>query len=320
MSQQSTTELPVHVTFSDVFDRQWQDMLFWSIVFFFIYAGFLPLVKFLFPTAYARVPERKRRDFRQYLGALPHHSLSAVLSLLRICGLLGYDLGLDLLSSSFLMTMTKDSSVLAAIATNKTFLNLMHCDPLAFSFGYVVNDTFFWVIPDYLENGTITYLLHHGIAFAILFIVPFLDENMAVYCSRTSVMELSSIFFTSAWLLRNLRDKSKDGQGTSKKGAEGNNGDASTKFILWMVTVNEYLFSTAFFLTRVVNLFFILFDWVSSLYASYMEGRDFDLVVGGCVLFFFLAWCMQLFWFSKIVSSLAGRAAGRKGGKHKKAE
>ena len=144
------------------------------------------------------------------------------------------------------------------------------------SHGYLVADILF-SCPGEVRRGNYENLVHHTIGFGLIF---FLSVNSHPHTSRyiphVLLTELSTIFFTIAWLLRSA------GWRHSK-----------------LVALLERLFAVAFFLTRIVHLPCV---FAAILYTVPNHGVTSFAFMAGVI-------ALQLFWFYKIAQSVLTRGA-----------
>jgi len=143
------------------------------------------------------------------------------------------------------------------------------------TFGYFIADTIIYTVPEVLK-GRYAYFIHHVVALLLLGGMLSADGPVVRYMPHFLIMEASSIFFSSAWILRQV-------------GYRGS----------LLVTVLEYLFVVTYFLLRVLYLPFVL-------YAMADHAHTLGIVQYGLPVVMIL----QLYWFYQILRTLGGRSMG----------
>ena len=148
-----------------------------------------------------------------------------------------------------------------------------------YSFGYLFGDTVFLAIQEALA-GSPSFLIHHSLSFLLCYGVVVAPRSVTVYIPHILITEISSIFFAFAWFLRGA-------------GYERN----TSQLLFWC----ELLFALSFFAFRIVNLLpVVLVMWATpncSLLRAVLT----------------LVYCLQLYWFSKILLSLQKKSEKKSG-------
>ena len=230
------------------------DFFRFTALFCCIYSGCKYGIKFGFPKFYASLDERKQSEYYAYLACLFHHFAAVAIAL---------------------YTIYHDIFNLDPSSSATRFVRSLSFAP-PFSSGYLVADILF-SCPGEVRRGNYENLVHHTIGFGLIF---FLSVNSHPHTSRyiphVLLTELSTIFFTIAWLLRSA------GWRHSK-----------------LVALLERLFAVAFFLTRIVHLPCV---FAAILYTVPNHGVTSFAFMAGVI-------ALQLFWFYKIAQSVLTRGA-----------
>jgi hypothetical protein len=158
----------------------------------------------------------------------------------------------------------------------------LHIEPLGFIFGYLVGDTVFLALPEFLKDGRYEYLIHHVFAFVLFYGLLTSPVQIARYLPHLFICEVTNIFFIIAWHLRVHGLKS-----------------------TLPVYICEFFFAVTFFITRILNLpiamyALLIVHWESTKWVK------FALVP---IMF------LQFYWFAKIISALRARTSSIKRGK-----
>jgi hypothetical protein len=232
--------------------------LLWSIFFSTIYFIGSTLSKYLYPGWYSSLTTRKKSEVPSYSLALAHHLIVVPLSI--------YFIYLD-------YSLPSTSEV--PFDYFQTYSPL-----LSYSFGYFVADTLLYTIPEAL-SGHYAYFIHHLFAVGLLFSVAQASGPCVRALPHFLLMELSSIFFSAAWLLRQI----------------GYRGTV-------IVTIFEQLFVAFYFILRILHLPLLLFALTDHVHTL---GLFRYCLVGVMIL--------QVYWFYQIIQTLRVRDMG--GGKGK---
>jgi hypothetical protein len=209
---------------------------------------------------------KKKLDFNSYVCSLVHHLIVVPVALYRLFLLDPTSVPFSIFSRYNLQNITSD---------NKLFF---HCDAAPFSFGYLFSDTVLYALPEALYRGNREYLYHHCLGLCLFLAVPYLSPDISPYCGRILIMESTSIFFTSAYLLRNY------GYSHSP-----------------LVPLLEFLFALDFFFVRVVNGFDLYFHILRDLtFVEHENPMKTTLGIGLGILFLPIL-AMQIYWMVIIV-------------------
>jgi hypothetical protein len=157
----------------------------------------------------------------------------------------------------------------------------------------MVADTLFYAIPEAID-GRREYILHHVLGLLIFVAVPYVTPDISIFCGRMIIMEMTSIFFTTAYLIRNA------GYETSI-----------------FVSVFEISFAISFFFVRVLNGFDMAYH-VARIMIFENVYDDSKATYGKClVLLFIPILAMQVYWFVIIVQKSTQRMMKRASPDHK---
>lgn len=162
-------------------------------------------------------------------------------------------------------------------------LKLFHCDAAPFSFGYLLADTILYAVPEALR-GNREYLYHHILGLGLFLAVPYLTPDIAPYCGRILIMESTSIFFTTAYLLRN--------------------GGYVNSFLVPLLEVS---FAIDFFLVRVVNGFDLFYHILYDIALVENQEPMKSLLGKGLAILFVPILAMQVYWMGIIVKKSLSR-------------
>lgn len=232
----------------------------WAIYFSFIYFIANSLPRYLYPQWYQTLSKKKKTELPTYPLALSHHLIIVPLSM--------YFIYLDYL----LPSQEEDPNYLP-------FNYFKAYSPiLSYSFGYFVADLILYTLPEVL-SGRPAYFIHHLFAIGLLFSVSQASGPCVRALPHLLLTELSSIFFSIAWILRQV-------------GFRGS----------LIVTLFEHLFVLFYFLLRIIHLPLMLYGLVDHVHSL---GPFQYCLIGVMVL--------QVYWFYLIIQTLRVRDLG--GGK-----
>ena len=150
-------------------------------------------------------------------------------------------------------------------------LNQEAIDSISFIFGYLIGDTIFLAIPEFLTDGKYEYLIHHICSFALFFGLLISPSEISRYIPHLLICEITNIFLIIAWHLKvhGLRE---------------------TVYL----KITELLFVITFFLTRIVNLPLSMGALIYNFGNQLSFIKYFLIPIIG----------LQFYWFSKIISAL----------------
>lgn len=228
----------------------------WAIFFSLIYFLTSYLSKTLDPKWYETLPKKKKSEVPTYALALSHHLLIVPASIYYIY--IDYNLLPD------------------QVEAYNYFIS--YAPLLPFTFGYFIADTILYTIPE-LISGRYAYFIHHIFAVLLLFSLATAGGPCVRALPHFLLMELSSIFFSSAWLLRQI----------------GYRGSI-------MVTIFEQLFVLFYFILRILHMPCLLYALSS--YVHTLGPFQYCLVG---VMF------LQIYWFYQIIQTLRVRDMGGAG-------
>jgi len=223
--------------------------LMWGIFFTALYPTFNVICREMFPKIYGQVTEAKRGEFMSYLVCLVHHGVVVPAGIYYVYN----DIHRD-------VTELKTFNYAAEYAWIVPFI-----------FGYFIADTVAFAVPRSIE-GSHEYLFHHILGLGLIFSVVHIEDGVVVkLCPHMFICELSSCFFTFAYLCRLC-------------GYRGSS----------LVFALEILFAISFFFTRNVHLTAMLWSVKNEMMARYKAA--------GVILILILI--LQFYWLFKIVKSL----------------
>lgn len=207
--------------------------------------------------------DKKKLDFNSYVCSLIHHIVVVPISFYRLFSSIDQPFSIY---SRYIVTNMNNNS-----------LKLFHCDAAPFSFGYLLADTLLYAVPEALR-GNREYFYHHTLGMGLFLAVPYITPDLAEYCGRILIMESTSIFFTTAYLLRN-------------------GGYENSIF----VPIFEILFAIDFFLVRVVNGFDLYYHILHDLTFAEHENPNKALLGKGLGVLFLPILAMQVYWMIVIL-------------------
>jgi hypothetical protein len=216
--------------------------------------------------------EKKRSDYNSYICSFVHHIIVVPISFYRIFS------PTDSANAAFSIYSRFNPQ-----AVSPDSLKLFHCDAAPFSFGYLLADTVLYAIPEALR-GNREYLYHHSLGLCLFLAVPYLTPDISPYCGRILIMESTSIFFTTAYLLRN--------------------GGYANSFL---VPLLEALFAIDFFLVRVLNGFDLFYHILHDIALADNEDPMKSLLGKGLAILFVPILAMQVYWMGIIVKKSVSR-------------
>jgi hypothetical protein len=262
---------PTHKTVTGIESRPsfYFEWFLWSLIFVICTVGIHYSTKYFLPKWYSTLNKRKQKEFPAYAASLIHHYVVTPIGF--------YQIYLD-----FHRTETELSNI--------------HYAPLAmflgpFSLGYIVADFFTYALPTALSEGRIEYLLHHIITVWLILSLISGNGNLARSFPHLMILELSGLFFNTAWCIR--------------------------QFPIWkeslLVRFLEIAFSLSFLLIRVIHLPLIFYSILTSPYSKELGIGRYSLIF---IVFF------QWYWFMTIAKGTIARFKGKnhtkEGGGHKK--
>jgi hypothetical protein len=258
------------IIFSEVFVDVYRDIFVWSAFFFFVYLILPYLLPRVFSTLYERIPPQKRNAVTSYLCSLIHHIVVVPVAIHRV---------MTIENSEFVSSiMLSHSQPLSGHAKA-----MMHCESAPFMSGYLVADFFLFAIPEALK-GKYEFFVHHLLALGVVCIVPYITVEVAPLCSRVMIMEMTSIFFAMAYILRSV--------GYAKS---------------FVVLLLEGLFASSFFFVRVVSMTRLVLDVYDGLIVNNKTDES-QRTLGKCIVALFLPVALlQIYWFVLIVKKTVSR-------------
>jgi hypothetical protein len=278
--------------YMDLFPQYGSDCVIWSGLFLALYYLMPMITQSLYPVMYAgqsfppSLPlshhppgftDKKKLDFNSYICSFVHHIVVVPIAFYRI-----FSNSTDITKIAFSIY-----SRFNPLAISSNSLNLFHCDAAPFSFGYLLSDTLLYAVPEALR-GNREYLYHHTLGLCLFLAVPYLTPDIAPYCGRVLIMESTSIFFTTAYLLRN--------------GGYGNS---------FLVPLLEASFAIDFFLVRVLNGFDLFYHIIHDVAFVKHEDPIKGLLGKGLAILFVPILAMQVYWMVIIVKKSMSRYDGR---------
>jgi hypothetical protein len=298
------TGMEREANYLDIFPHYGVDCLAWSCVFIALYSFMPMIVQSISPTMFAGetflhpippliylfssgLTPKKKIDFNSYVCSLVHHIIVVPIAFYRLMTLNSMTVPFSLFSRYNLQNITPDTS------------QLFHCDAAPFSFGYLFSDTLLYALPEALYRKNREYLYHHSLGLCLFLAVPYLSPDLSPYCGRILIMESTSIFFTTAYLLRNY-------------------GFSSSP----LVPLLEFCFALDFFLVRVVNGFDLYVHILSDLTFVKHENPAKAALGYGLAILFVPILAMQVYWMIVIIKKSVTRYDTRNngGGLEKKEE
>jgi hypothetical protein len=232
----------------------------WAIYFSVIYVLAASLPRYFYPQWYKSLPAKKKSELPTYPLALSHHLIIVPISM--------YYIYLDY----SLPSQQEDPNSLPFNYFNA------YSPILSYSFGYFIADIILYTLPEAL-SGRPAYFIHHLFALGLLFSVSQATGPCVRALPHLLLMELSSIFFSLAWILRQV-------------GFRGS----------FLVSILEYLFVLFYFILRIIHLPLLLYTLVDHVHSL----GPFQYCLVGVML-------LQVYWFYLILQTLRVRDLG--GGK-----
>jgi hypothetical protein len=230
-----------------------QETIVSTLFFSAIYLAANALSKYLYPLWYQSLPSKKKGELPSYALGLSHHLIVVPISI-------------------YLITI----DFLLPIEQFEEFNFFQSYAPLLpFTFGYFIADTIFYTFPELL-SGRFAYFIHHIFAVLLLTSVSSASGPCVRALPHFLLMELSSIFFGSAWILRQI----------------GYRGSI-------LVTLLENGFVLFYFLLRIVHLPLLLLSLTDHIQTL----GPFQYCLHGVML-------LQLYWFYQIIQTLRVRDMG----------
>jgi hypothetical protein len=230
-----------------------QQTLASTIFFSAIYLIANALSQYLYPLWYKSLTNKKKGEVPSYALGLSHHLIIVPISIYFIY-----------------------QDYLLPIEQFEEFNFFTSYAPLLpFTFGYFLADTFFYTFPELL-SGRYAYFIHHIFAVFLLCGVSSASGPCVRAVPHFLLLELSSIFFGSAWMFRQI-------------GFRGS----------FLVTIFENCFVLFYFLLRIVHLPIVILSLSDHLHTL----GPFRVCVYGVLV-------LQLYWFYQIIQTLRVRDMG----------
>jgi hypothetical protein len=256
---------PTHKTVTGIESRPsfYVEWFLWSVIFVICTVGIHYCSKYFLPKWHSSLNKRKQKEFPAYAASLLHHFVVAPIGF--------YQIYLD-----FHRTEAELSNI--------------HYAPLAmflgpFSLGYIVADFLTYALPTALSEGRFEYLLHHIITVWLILSLISGNGNLARSFPHLMILELSGLFFNTAWCIR--------------------------QFPNWreglLVRFLEIAFSLSFLFIRVIHLPLVFFSILTSPYVKELGIGKYSLIF---IVFF------QWYWFTTIAKGTVARFKGK--GKNQK--
>ena len=265
-------EIPAVVipVLGDLFPHFYYDSVYWFIFFVVVFYTVKYFVTRYFPDTVKGIEgEQAKADYFSFYLSLAHHCVVVPLAIYRLLTIDSPDV-----ISSIMISGGADYT-----EHSKLFY---HCESSPYMTGYLLADLVTYALPMALK-GDFLFLGHHIMSLGVSALVPYLTTEVAVYCSRIMLLEMSSIFFALRFIIQ----------------ASG------VKYPL-LITVLEVGFAVSFFFTRVVNLSFLVPQVYSGLVADASSTPE-EIRLGYFILALFVPlWALQVWWFTKIVKSALG--------------
>jgi hypothetical protein len=167
---------------------------------------------------------------------------------------------------SFMMT-----TIQGAAAVEEDSLYAYQCESTAYFTGYFISDFIVFVIPMALE-GNYAYIFHHLVSIGLGIISPYVPISAAKYCPRIMLIECSSIAFAVRFIYK------KSGFSDAR-----------------IITALSCLFGISFFVVRVYSIFGMILQMVDDIKTNPSTLMSFIIFSFGVL------WCMQVWWFFKIL-------------------
>lgn len=253
-------DLPSHTTPNafDVVDNFFFKIFQWTIFFTTIFL----LAKFLGPKLapkwYSRLTPRKIREYPSYIICTIHHLWVVPHGWIHL-----------------ITDLQRDELQLQNI-----HYVLIEAKLVPFIYGYFLADLICYALPEFINYGSIEYVLHHVMTAYLLYTVMFGSGHLLKYGPHLIICDTANIFFSIAWLMR-----------------------TSERLKNWKIVYYfELLFVICYFFHRVINL-------PLALYAVYNTPLSGTMGYGKYTFFpiVFLQW----FWFYKIVASLGTKGSAK---------
>jgi hypothetical protein len=271
MTEAAEKYIPV---LADLFPHFYYDSLFWFVFFLILLYSTKTFISTFFPNVVKNIQDEQTRvDYFNYYLSLSHHIVVVPLACYRLMTIDSPDL-----ISSFMISGGANYE-----DHTKMFY---HCESSAYMTGYLMADLVSYAIPMAMQ-GNFVFLGHHILALGVSALVPIVTAEVAVYCSRVMLLEMSSIFFALRFLLKN-------------------SGFDNSPLIFPL----EIGFIVSFFLTRVVNLSVLVPQVYYDLVAD-AESTASEIKLGWFIIALFAPLLLlQVYWFITIVKTALGTLGG----------
>lgn len=254
----------------DLFPHFYYDSVYWFIFFVVVFYSVKFFVSYTFPDTVKGIEsDQAKADYFSFYLSLAHHLVVVPLAIHRLLTIDSPDV---------------ISSIMISGGANYTDHSKLfyHCESSPYMTGYLLADLVTYAVPMALK-GDFLFLGHHIMSLGVSALVPYLTTEVAVYCSRIMLLEMSSIFFALRFIIQ-----------------------ASGATFPLLITFLEVGFAVSFFFTRVVNLSFLVPQVYFGLVADAASTPS-EIRLGYFILVLFVPlWGLQVWWFTKIVRTALG--------------